>query len=241
MKVQDLYIALLLIGIVSVFMPIPIFESLQVKFLFNHDLWWASSFLKFAVLATLGEMIGLRIKTGSYNQAGFGILPRAIVWGFLGIGIKMAFVIFASGTPSLVQDLFGIADAKAAMKSRHIADAFSKGLGWVRILDSFMISAFMNLIFAPIFMTLHKITDTHIIDNGGTLRGFFKPIRFGAILSKLNWSVQWDFVFKRTIPLFWIPAHTITFMLPSEYRVVFAAILGAVLGIFLSIASQKGR
>ncbi len=241
MKREDLYMGLLLIAIFTLFMPISFLESFHTSFLFNSSLWWLSSFLKFAVLATLGEMIGLRIKTGNYNQKGFGVIPRAVVWGFLGICIKMAFVIFAYGTPVLLEKLFGVVDAGGAMKAKNIFEAFDLGLGGTRILDAFAISSFMNLIFAPVFMTFHKITDTHIIDNGGTLRGLFKPIDFGNILSKLNWFVQWDFVFKRTIPFFWIPAHTITFMMPPEYRVVFAAILGAVLGIFLSIASQKGK
>ena len=36
--------------------------------------------LKFGILSTAGEVIGLRIKTGRYNEPGFGILPRAVVW-----------------------------------------------------------------------------------------------------------------------------------------------------------------
>jgi hypothetical protein len=36
------------------------------------------SFIKFSILATLGEVIGLRIKTGNYHQKGFGLIPRAI-------------------------------------------------------------------------------------------------------------------------------------------------------------------
>jgi hypothetical protein len=63
----------------------------------------------------------------------------------------------------------------------------------------------------------------------------------GENLAHLNWNVQWSFVFKRTIPLFWIPAHTITFMLPDEYRVLFAAALGIALGVILAIASSKGN
>ena len=43
--------------------------------------------LKFGILSTAGEVIGLRIKTGRYNEPGFGILPRAVVWGFLGVWI----------------------------------------------------------------------------------------------------------------------------------------------------------
>ena len=52
---------------------------------------------------------------------------------------------------------------------------------------------------------------------------------------KIDWNIQYDFVFKKTIPLFWYPAHTITFMLPGNYQVLFAAVLGVVLGLILSI------
>ena len=95
----------------------------------------------------------------------------------------------------------------------------------------------MNSIFAPVFMTLHKITDIHIQETGGTLRGFFsRPIAFQNILAnKINWNIQWGFIFKKTIPLFWYPAHTITFLLPGNYQVLFAAALGVVLGLILSI------
>jgi len=53
--------------------------------------------------------------------------------------------------------------------------------------------------------------------------------------------VQWNFVFKKTIPFFWYPAHTITFLLPVDYQVLFAAILGIALGTILAMASLKGR
>jgi len=223
------------------FLPFPFLEEFHKSFLFNHHYWAITSFLKFGLLSTIGEVIGLRISTGSYFKDGFGYAPRFIVWGLLGIGIKMAFVIFATGTPVLMEKFLGIQNAIASMKPNSIFDAFDEGLGYSRILTAFGISTFMNLIFAPVFMTLHKITDTHILNNGGTLKGFFTPISFKTIFPNLNWFVQWDFVFKRTIPFFWIPAHTITFLMPSEYRIVFAAMLGIVLGIILSLAAQKSK
>lgn len=227
MKKQDLFFIIFLIAL---FLPFFISESVFNFYdSFNKEHGMVTSFIKFAILATLGESIGLRIRNGVYNQKGFGLLPRAIVWGVLGLTIKMAFVIFATGTPKFLAYL-GFSEAVEAMKG-----SFS-GL---KLLVAFSISATMNLIYAPIMMTLHKITDTHIIKNGGTLVGFFKKIQFGEIMVNLDWSVQWNFVFKRTIPFFWIPAHTITFLLPSEYQVLFAAILGIVLGILLAIASLK--
>jgi hypothetical protein len=36
-----------------------------------------------------------------------------------------------------------------------------------------------------------------------------------------------------------VPAHTITFMLPPYFQVVFAALLGIVLGVILALASTK--
>jgi hypothetical protein len=102
-----------------------------------------------------------------------------------------------------------------------------------------MISTFMNCIFAPVFMVLHKVSDTHIMNNGGTLRGYFSKLHFQQIFVNLDWATIWGFLFKKTIPLFWIPAHTITFMLPPEYRVLFAALLGVMLGVFMSLATRK--
>ncbi|MDP2088819.1 MAG: hypothetical protein Q8J84_05405 [Flavobacteriaceae bacterium] len=188
-----------------------------------------ASFLKFAVLATLGELIGLRIKTRNYFQKGFGVLPRAIVWGFLGITIKIAFVIFAVGTPAFLESI-GLEDIKQIM---------SNPITLQKIGVSFSISVAINLIYAPIMMTLHKITDTHILSNQGTLKGFLTPIKFGEIFSNLDWNTQWYFTFKKTIPLFWIPAHTITFLLPPDLQVLFAALLGIALGILLAVANLK--
>jgi hypothetical protein len=118
---------------------------------------------------------------------------------------------------------------------------FSEGFSAEKLFIAFCISVFMNTIYAPVMMTFHKITDTHIINTGGTLKGLFSPIDFSGIFKNLNWDVQWNFVFKKTIPFFWYPAHTITFLLPVDFQVLFAAILGIALGTILAIASMKGK
>ena len=190
-------------------------------------------FLKFAILATMGESIGLRLREGVYNKKGFGLIPRAIVWGFLGLTIVMAFKIFAAGAPAFLKSL-GIEGA---------GESLGGPMSGLRILTAFTISITLNLIYAPVMMTLHKITDTHIIKNGGTVAGLLKPIQMGDIIAKLDWKVQWNFIFKKTIPFFWIPAHTITFLLPVEFQVLFAALLGIALGVILSLGvlmSKKG-
>ena len=141
----------------------------------------------------------------------------------------MAFIIFSTGVPAVVAYM-GVSHPEALMQGSLCIEKVALALA---------ISTALNCIFAPVFMTLHKITDTHILATGGTLRGFFTPIRMGETMQHLNWRVQWGFVFKKTIPLFWIPAHTITFLLPGESRVLFAALLGVALGVILAIANRR--
>lgn len=196
---------------------------------FNSSHGMLASFFKFAVLSTLGELLGLRISSGSYYRKGFGVMPRAFVWGIFGMAINMAFVIFSTGIPAFAGYL-GV-ENPAGIMSGNIS------VGKVAL--AFAISVAMNSIFAPVFMTLHKITDTHILATEGTMRGLFSPIPMGEILQNINWKVQWGFVFKKTIPLFWFPAHTVTFLLPEDMRVIFAALLGVVLGLILAVAARR--
>ena len=227
MRTKDLIFILI---VIAVFLPFIISDTFYDWYLsFNAEHGMVMSFLKFSILATMGELLGLRISRGVYYFKGFGVLPRAIVWGILGMGINMAFIVFSTGVPAFAEYL-GVKDTAAIL---------SGALSWQKVALAFSISVVLNSIFAPVFMTLHKITDTHIMNNGGTLSGLFTPIKMGEIMQNLNWKVQWGFVFKKTIPLFWFPAHTITFLLPGEMRVLFAALLGVLLGVILSIAARK--
>lgn len=196
---------------------------------FTTGMPYISSFVKFAVLATFGECIGLRIVTGAYNRPGFGVLPRAFVWGVLGMGIKAAFTIFATGAPNILGEL-GLPFSAQTLRDGSFGGKF---------IVAFTISSTINIIFAPLFMTLHKLTDKHIEETGGSLARFFSPIPMGRMLREVNWDVMWGFVFKKTIPFFWIPAHTITFLLPPYLRILMAALLGVVLGVILAIAASK--
>lgn len=173
------------------------------------------TFFKFAFLATAGEMVALRVKEGIYYRKDFGVVPKMIIWGVLGIFIYFAFIIFSTGVPNLMP-----------LSIRNN-----------RILQALLISVFMNIIFAPIMMITHHITDNFIHLN----KGKFRLSQFNILnqLKDINWEKMWSFVFLKTIPLFWIPAHTITFLLKPELRTVFAASLSVVLGIFLGIRRKK--
>ena len=203
----------------------------------SYPIAFVLAFFKFAILATLGEMLALRIREGVYNKPGFGILPRMMVWGFLGMCITMAMIIFKSGTPVFLSKL-GIADL-TTINNTFAPDA---PLGWGKVGIAFAVSVLMNSIFAPVMMTFHKCTDIHILDNGGTVRGLLRPMKMREIISKkVNWDVQWNVVIKKTIPLFWFPAHTITFILPEQFQVLFAALLGVALGLILALAGGSKK
>jgi hypothetical protein len=228
MKRQDLYFAIVMLAI---FLPFFLFEPAYAWYTdFNANHPMVMAFLKFGILATLGEMLGCRISTGNYTTPTFGVVPRMVVWGVLGVAISMAMTVFSIGIPGFI----------AKMGGESLVMAFgAESLSWGKFVVALSISVMMNTFFAPVFMTFHKITDTHIAECGGSLKALITPIPMRRLISTLNWERQWGFIFKKTIPLFWYPAHTITFMLPAEYRVLFAALLGVALGVILAIGARK--
>ncbi len=228
MKRSDLIFAALMLAI---FMPFVFSDGLYNWYTdFNGDHPMVMAFLKFGILATLGEMLGCRIATGNYTTPSFGVLPRMVVWGVLGMAISMAMSVFAAGIPAFIASMGG---------ENLVADFMREGISGGKFVVALSISVMMNTFFAPVFMTFHKITDAHIAEHGGSLKALVTPIPMRRHIVELNWDRQWNFIFKKTIPLFWYPAHTITFMLPSEMRVLFAALLGVALGVILAIGAKK--
>ena len=228
MKRSDLYFAGVMLAI---FLPFVFSDGLYDWYKdFNTTHPMIMAFLKFGILATLGEMLGCRISTGSYTAPAFGALPRMVVWGLLGVVISMAMTVFSIGIPGFIVAMGG---------ESLVAEFAAEGVTFGKFVVALSISVMMNTFFAPIFMTFHKITDTHIAEHGGSLKALITPIPMRRHIVNLNWDRQWSFIFKKTIPLFWYPAHTITFMLPGEYRVLFAALLGVALGVILAIGAKK--
>ena len=226
MKKGDIITIIAVLAVIGAFAFVPGAMDGFNKMTAEHGM--IMSFFKFAILGTFGEMLALRIRKGSYLEKGFGLVPKMLVWGFLGVIIASAMVIFKSGTVTLLEKGFGVAQS-----GEWFRGDFSGG----KVVVALLVSVLMNTIFAPVFMTFHKVTDIHIAETGGTLKGFFcnKLKIQETIAHKINWDLQYGFVFKKTIPLFWYPAHTITFLLPGNYQVLFAAFLGVVLGVMLSI------
>ncbi len=83
---------------------------------------------------------------------------------------------------------------------------------------SFAISTMMNLQFGPFLVIMHRVLD-NVIAQQSNWRNIDKGF----------YSLLW----------FWIPAHTITFILPKEFQIGLAAIWSLALGIILGIYNRK--
>lgn len=193
--------------------------SRQIYITLNNVHPYILCFLKVGILATFGEILALRVLKGKYVLP-IGTFYRFIVWGFLGIVFVVSFELFGSGTKALLDKNL----LPCTMASRNF-------------LQAFYTSVLMNLIFAPVFMAFHRITDACIDLGGGKIQKMVK-IKLDDAISYVDWKIFVNFVLLKTIPFFWIPAHTITFLLPSSYRVLVAALLSIVLGLILSIRKK---
>lgn len=180
------------------------------------------AFGKYALLATMGELLALRIIVGAWKKP-VGLIYRVIIWGLLGMVFVVIFKMFNTGV-------------MGAQKA-HLLPALESGFA-AAFLVSFLTSVFMNLFFAPTFMAFHRVTDTYIDLGEGKLDQIFK-VKLKDVVAKIDWNGFISFVIVKTIPIFWIPAHSITFMLPETYRLIYAAFLSIALGGILAFAKKK--
>lgn len=192
---------------------IPVSRSVFEELTASHP--FIMSFFKFALLATVGELIALKMSGGVWKLPGH-VIVRALIWGVLGMLITMAFKIFGAGVA-------------AALESGIIPG------GMNFIWKAFMTSFWCNLFFAPFMMGTHKLTDTwlELIEQGQS------GITPGDIAAAVDFRRFVSFTMLKTIPFFWIPAHTITFMLPVEYQAIMAAGLSVALGIILNMNGKR--
>jgi hypothetical protein len=229
MKRSDILFIVLFAGL---FLPFILSESLYEFFLWFSNEWaFTASFIKFAILATMGEMLGSRIKSGIYLPEGFALIYRAVVWGFLGMTVKAAFVIFGGGVP-LIASHFGMENPVAVMAGPVTG---------ARVLLAFAISTFLNIFYAPVLMVTHRVSDLHIIEAAGDRRKLLKVPDVTRLLASIDWNSMWGIVLKKSIPLFWIPAQTVNFLLPEEYRILVAALYSTVLGVILAMAAGSSK
>ncbi len=183
---------------------------------FAHDYKLLGGFVKFFFLATIGDFIGLRIKIKAWKIPA-SIIAKATVWGIIGISIVLMFKIFPIGVADL--------QANGILPFEGVTIAFA-----------ILVSVLMNFTFAPTMMAFHRVTDSYL-----ELKKVNKNTSVGDAIESINWRQFISFTVFKTIPLFWVPAHTITFLLPEEYRIIFAALLGIILGIILGLFKNEKK
>ncbi|MCB5261895.1 MAG: hypothetical protein LHW64_04340 [Candidatus Cloacimonetes bacterium] len=83
---------------------------------------------------------------------------------------------------------------------------------------AFSLSALMNLQFGLFLVIMHRV-----LDNLPAKQKNWKN------LDKSMYSLLW----------FWIPAHTVTFMVPNDFRIGLAAIWSIALGLILGFFNRK--
>ena len=102
---------------------------------------------------------------------------------------------------------------------------------------AFFTSCTNNLFFAPIHSALMRVCG-----NYGEIRFLEgRHITPRQAVDSVDWGELVDFTLFKTIPLFWIPINTVGFLLPQEYRIVFAAVLSLVFGILMTILKLRER
>lgn len=101
---------------------------------------------------------------------------------------------------------------RALLDHNLLPQLFAEGVGW-----ALAVSVLTNLFFGPQMMFFHRLED-NLIAWKWNLQG----------LTKAWWTLLW----------FWIPAHTVTFSLPTEYQIGLAALWSVVLGFTLGMSKR---
>jgi hypothetical protein len=216
-RLGDFIWLVILVSIAAIFLY-PRTQTLLIDATQNHP--YIMGFIKFSILATMGELLAIRIVTKKWGFP-VGLAYRSIVWGMIGAGLVIVFGVYGKGVVALI-------DAGLLPAGR---------LPYETITTAFWISVINNLSFAPTLMLSHKLTDTYLDLANGKLSNI-QSVTLSEVVSAIDWRGFLDLVIFKAIPLFWIPAHTITFFLPPEYRVLFAALLSIALGGILGYAKR---
>ena len=208
--------AMLLIWILV--LVIPVTRTGFITFTSRHA--YLGGFIKFFILASMGDMLGSRIMNGEWRFPQ-GFIYKAMVWGVLGIMITLVFTVFFTG-------------AEGAMASGRLPFAGSK------FALAFFGSAIMNVTFGPMMYVYHKFGDM-LVDmlyekHNQKLTG---KITVEAMVRRVDWQTMVSFSWIKSCLLIWIPVHTIVFLLPPEYRVLVSAFLSILLGILIAVTKKS--
>lgn len=177
---------------------------------------YIGGFFKFFILATMGDLLGVRINTGMWIKPR-GLIYKAIIWGILGMMITLVFTVFTGGA--------AIAQASHKLPFEGIVLA-----------QAFFGSTIMNLTFGPMMYIYHKFADLYV---DSCYEVGYKSVTLQMLVDKVDWYSIVSFSWLKTCIFIWIPCHTVVFLLPGEYRVLVSAFLSILLGILIAISKKS--
>lgn len=134
---------------------------------------------------------------------------------------------------AIIWGVFGIWIALALMIMSAGVHTVTAATHLPTLFVAFLVSLWINVFsgYGFFMMLSHFMTDRMIEE------GFKSPLHH---LTSPNF-LPWARIVSLCLLFFWTPAHTITFMLPDQWRVLFAAYLSVALGLLLSVAAHAGR
>ena len=195
-------------------LAIPITRTVFIETTDAHP--YMGGFFKFFILATMGDLLGVRILNG-YWIIPKGFIFKAIVWGILGMMITLVFTVFTGGTA-------------VAQSTGRLPFADSK------LAQAFFGSAIMNLTFGPMMYIYHKFGDL-FIDLKYEKKGGRVTVK--DLVDRVDWYTMVSFSWLKTCTFIWIPCHTLVFLLPVQYRVLASAFLSILLGILVAMSKKN--
>ena len=173
-------------------------------------------FIKFALLATAGELIAEIIKNKTIVVP-CKIVWRFLIWGVIGVWITFMMKVFSTAVSTMMATGLLVGKDSAFLKA-------------------FFTSLIMNTTFGPTFMAVHKCSDKFL-----ELRAKKENSSLLSVITGIDWHKFVSFTIFKTVPLFWVPMHTVTFLLPQEFQVMMAAGLSVALGVILSFGNKKKK
>lgn len=180
---------------------------------------YVGGFVKFSILASMGDLLGGRILKGKWIM-GEGFIWKACNWGILGVMITLIFSVFVAGTIA----------AQASGKLPFKGITFALAL---------FASVLMNMTFGPMLYIYHKFGDLLIDLLYERKKGIVKEISINEMVRRVDWYSMVSFSWLKTCTLVWMPCHTMVFLLPEQYRVLASAFLSILLGIIVAIAKKN--
>lgn len=195
---------------------VPVSRAIFIEATESHP--YVCGFFKFCILATMGDLLGLRITEKNWRLPD-GVVLKACLWGIIGMIVTLLMPLYNGGVESVMKT------GRLPFEGSGLALAFFS-------------SAIMNLTFGPMLYIYHKFGEI-LID--ARYEETEKKMTLGSIVEKVDWNVMVCFSWAKTCILIWIPLHTMVFLLPGQYRVVVSAFLSVLLGIVIAMSNKKHK